>query len=182
MIIMLLEIINNPAGALARAKKNRNMNHSYTVMALSSLLLAVSVALISASIAYNWLNVLVVVFSFSIISIMVLGYIIEVIASTLSGKGKFFEGVTTVSYAAFPVSMGILIASLTFFIPLIGSVIGLLFLLVSFALGISMLYKGVKELFKTDMVTSFVAVSALALTLVLSVYVITLLGIAGMLV
>ncbi len=168
---MCIDVFRDPEKALNNAKRRRSMNRTWLATAEASALMALASALVVVRTAYfgplAWqlaavsaLSIFVVMFILSII----LGYIIRIIVTTLGGTGKYFEGLTVVSYALLPISAGLFVASLLALVPA-GIVISALATAVGFAYGLSILYRGIKELFKTDMITAFVAVSILIIVL-----------------
>ena len=72
-------------------------------------------------------------------------------------------------YSMMPLAAGGLVLAVLSLVPLL-SVLGALVFGVSAAIGISSLYRGIRDLFGVDSVTSFVAVSVLVLTLVVTLY------------
>jgi hypothetical protein len=169
---MCLDIFRDPGKALANAAKKKNMQKTWLVLAESSVMAALAMAIISlpktGSIAASGmlvLNVFILIVAVAIIG----GYVLKIVANTLGFKGGFFEGLSAVSYSFIPIGAGILATSVLSWLPL-GIAIGAIILSVAFAMGVAIFYRGVKEMFRMDMITSFVAVSIITLAFVIGLY------------
>jgi hypothetical protein len=168
---MCIDIFRDPAKALAKAKSSKSTNKTWLALLEASILLALAAALTvgragsfsQAAVQVGVMSAVSVFITVLIISV-ILGYILKIIVTTLGGSGKYFEGLTVVSYAILPISAG-LFAAAVFALAQPGIAISALATAVGFAYGLSILYRGIKELFRTDMVTALVAVSILIIVL-----------------
>jgi hypothetical protein len=110
---------------------------------------------------------------------MFIGYLISVAMRTLGGTGGFFEGLTTVSYASFVPLISLVASSL---LSVVGAfsrdaaAIGIVMLLTAvvllwgMVLGFATLYRALKELFSTDMVTALAGAGVLILATIVLFY------------
>jgi hypothetical protein len=171
---MCIEILKNPVAAIIRAKK-KNTKETWTALVCASVLFAIAtgVAVLRSGgfsqvalpiAAVTMVSVFVVVLIISI----VLGYILKIIVTTLGGSGKYHEGLTIISYSILPISAALLVAVILTMVPAVGVLLSVIVLAAGFATGLSLLYRGIKELFKTDMVVALIAVSVLILVLFVS--------------
>jgi hypothetical protein len=169
---MCIEVFRDTGKAFAAATRKKSVSRTSRTLVASALMIAVAVAILGArggnltSGLYFALNVFVLVIGTGIIG----GYIIRIIANALGAKGGFYEGFTALSYALAPMTAGILIAAILTMIPTIGIALGVIAVIVLFALGIAVLYRGIKEMFRTDIFTSFVTVSILTISLIIGIY------------
>ncbi|MCX6815572.1 MAG: YIP1 family protein [Candidatus Aenigmarchaeota archaeon] len=168
---MCLDILKNPVSALEKAKKSKNTNKSIIVLAESAILFALTsiVAIMKgtgfAPASYSLVAVsAIIIFLVILIFSMIIGYAMKIIVNILGGKGGYYEGLTAISYSLMPVSVAVFVSSLLSLVTG-GPIIGIIVLIIGFASGISLLYRSIKELFKTDMLTAFIAVSVLILVL-----------------
>lgn len=168
---MCLDIIKNPAKSIMDAKKRGSMKKTGLVVIETAVLFALSAGIPAAAVMTGvlLLGLIVSVFLISVIAMLLLGLILNVSATTLGGKGKYFEGLTAAAYSFNPPSIGIFIASLLTFVPLSAG-IQIIALAVSFALGLSLLYRSVKELYRTDMITAFIVVLIAVAAIFAAVY------------
>jgi hypothetical protein len=173
---MCLEVLKNPVGSLVKAKKQKNINKTMLVLVESAILFALTAGITilkvgAASQLAMTLAVATVVSVFVAIFVIfiVLGYILNVIVNILGGSGKYFEGLTVVSYALLPASVALFIGSILSFIPVAGVILNFLVLALGFAAGFSLIYRGVKEMYKTDMVVALIAVSVLMLVFFITI-------------
>ena len=171
---MCTDVFRDPAKALMDAKKRQSMNRTWLALGEASVLLAIASALLAFRAAnfssfgmqlaaISALSIFIAVFIFSAI----LGYIVKIIVTILGGSGKYFEGLTAVSYAFLPMSASLLVAAIFALVPQ-GIMISVIATAIGFAYGISILFRGIKELFKTDLLTAFVAVFILIAVLLIA--------------
>jgi hypothetical protein len=152
------------------------MNKTWLVLVESSVWFALAAALVvvrtlgsfgaSAGLQIAAVSALSV-FAVTLIISIILGFILKIIVTTLGGAGKYFEGLTVVAYALLPMAASLFVASIFALVPA-GIVISAIAVALGFACGLSMLYRGIKELFRTDMVTALVAVSILIIVLLIA--------------
>lgn len=175
---MCIDILRNPGKAFTQAKKKKNLGKSLLILIESSVLFALAALVIALSLGQAMLalgaavSVFVIVFVFGI----VFSYVVQIAAVTLGGKGRYFEGLTVVSYSLAPMSAGIFIASLLFVIPFVG-IVGALVMAVLFALGLAALYRGIKDMFSVDLITSLIVVSVVTISFIIAIYAYVGLGI-----
>ena len=189
-----IDIITNPGEALLKAKQEKSMGHSLLVAFAASVLITISAVLLimpfmqlgtttagmiggaSASAATGFFAgmglavVAIVVFILVLVFEFLMGLLSGVVMKTLGGKGGFFEGLTVIAYSCFVSSVALAALGVLSFIPLIGPVIGGIIALLLFGISLAILYRGLKELFETDMVTAFVGTSIIATATIFTIY------------
>lgn len=168
---MCLDVIKNPVKALERAKKERNMTKAVITTVVASVIFAIGVALTSVMTLpiATTTGFAGIFFLFALIAILFSGLITELSANVLGGKGQFFEGLTVTANAGILLSIGFLISSIFSLVPY-GIVVSVIAFGVFFALSIATLFRGIKEMFKTDMMTSFLTFIVLMVTLLVAMY------------
>lgn len=156
---------------IMKTKKEKNMAKTLGILLISSMLFGISSILLLSKILFGigTLMLGLAFFLFAIVFGLVLGASINISAVILGGKGKYFEGLASITYPLFCLSAGIFIISLLSFVPFTGA-INIIILILAFAYSLSILYRGVKELFSLDMVTTFVVVSIQTLVIVIAIY------------
>lgn len=167
---MCLNILRNPTKAIMDAKKRNSGKKALVVLIENSVIFAIAAGLLVAKTGFPLLVGSVITgFLMALIGMVLLGLVLHITTTTLGGKGKHHEGLTAVAYAFTPFSVGLLVISLLAWIPFtIG--VQIVVLALAFALGISVLYRGIKELYRTDMLTSFVSISIAILAILISIY------------
>ena len=169
---MCIDILRNPVKSLAIAKKSKNMNKTMLALVESSVLFALAAGILVARtslLTELLLMSTVAVFLVMLIGSLLMGLVVHISASTLTSRGKYFDGLTSVVYGMLPISLGFFLTSLVSFIPFsIG--LQIIILAITLAVGISTVYRGIKELYSTDMVTSFIVVSVAILVIFVAVY------------
>lgn len=167
--MMCFDVLRNPVKAIDAAKKKKRMGKTVGLMIATAIVFAISAVILLAKMsvmaplvmAGAFIGVLLLMIVFALL----FGLIIQVAAVTLGGKGEYYEGLTSITYALWPISIGLLIAVIIALIPFASVISGIIFA-VLFAIGLATLYKSIKELFRTDMITAFVAVSVVILAMV----------------
>lgn len=159
---MCLDILRSPVKAIAKAKQKRDINRTIMALLEIGIIFAVAVSVMAAQTTAN-LTLLIGSFlsSFSVFVIIavVLGWAVKIAAVNLGGRGGFYEGFTALTYALVPFSVVALVIAALLYVPVIGSLLAFLATFPALASMLSILYRGVKELYNTDMITAFVTVS-----------------------
>lgn len=182
---MCIDILKSPVSAFAAAKKKKSINKTLIVLAEVSVLFAISASLITINSLFSSVGIAgaasmaTFVFLLSFLSIMLVGWVIDIIAKMLGGKGSYFDGLTTVTYGSVFLSTGTFLASSIVFVPVAGLLLSAIVLLPTFAAGFASLYRGVKEMYKTDTITAFVTISVTTLTLVMAIQMVLVLRVVN---
>ncbi len=180
---MLLEIVKSPAKAIASAKK-KGGQHTIKLLLVNSLLIAVAFGLFLvrfSSVSATFANIALIAastgFLLSFILSVFFAYTLQIIVNTLGGNGKYMDGLAVMAYSLTGISLGLVVCSLVLFVPMVGPMLALLILSITTALSVATLYRAIKDLFRTDMIVSFVSVSILIISMMVAIYGITLLTI-----
>jgi hypothetical protein len=168
---MCLDLIRNPVKAIESAKKERSMTKAVSIAILASVVFAIGVTILTITTlpAVAVATFAGMFFLFALVAILFSGLILQITANTLGGKGEYFEGLATMSHMALLMSIGFIISTIFSLVPF-GVVVSVIIFGIFFALSISTLFRAAKELFKMDMITTFVAVIVLLLALVFALY------------
>ena len=175
------ELLTNPISPIKKARKKKNLIEVMNVLVLSSIITALSIGIVVLKLYSSPLTglelyisaaVAAVVFMIVFFMLSLFGFIIKIIAVNLGGRGKYLEGLTCIAYASIAPSIGILISSLMLYVPF-NIIISAVIVAVTTALGLSTLYRSVKELFRMDMITTLVTVF---MTMLSVIYIVVLLN------
>ncbi len=169
---MCLDILKDPAKALLAARKKTDMRKTFIALVESSIIFAVASAVMASRIGVSAgliLASLVLAFVAVWVITFLLGLIVHISAYTLTSKGKYHDGLTPVVYGMLHISVGFLAASILSWIPF-STGVQIIVLALMLASGVSTIYRGIKELYRTDMVTALVVVSISVLVIFLAVY------------
>ena len=178
------ELLTNPISPIKKARKKKNLIEVMNVLVLSSIITALSIGIVVLKLYSSPLTglelyisaaVAAVVFMIVFFMLSLFGFIIKIIAVNLGGRGKYLEGLTCIAYASIAPSIGILISSLMLYVPF-NIIISAVIVAVTTALGLSTLYRSVKELFRMDMITTLVTVSIFFMTMLSVIYIVVLLS------
>lgn len=185
--LMCIEIIKYPAKAIEKAKKSKNMNSTLTILIEVAILFGIAAAVIVAKLPLPIASLMYAAVGASfvsgllliIVAALFLGLVLHTVAAIMGGKGEYFNALTTVTYTMVGPVVGILVAALLSIIPVVGAVVGFIVLALTFAHGFSVLYKGTKDLYGVDMVTTLVIISVVTLSVVAAVWIAMVLNIAS---
>ena len=97
-------------------------------------------------------------------------YLLTRIMNILGARGKFINGLTTLAYSLFPVSVAIIITSMLAFINSMLGVIGFIVIAIQVALSLSLFFRMLKDLFRTNMITVLVGFFIIVYVIMASVY------------
>lgn len=182
---MLLDVVRAPQKALAQARK-KGEKHAVQLLLVNSLVVAAALGLFmlrfsSFSAVFAGASVIVAstAFLLTFAASMFFAYVLQITVNTLGGSGRYADGLAAVAYSITAIALGLLASSLLLFVPLLGAVLAILVLSATAALSLATLYRAIKELFKTDMIVAFVAVSVLIISVVVAIYGIGLMSVAN---
>lgn len=166
---MVRKHLSKPAEAILESKKKKDLKHAITYLLLSSLLISIAGSIAAAKISAETSMVVGIgMFLMILIGSLILGWLIQLITTTLGGKGCYREGLTSVTNSLVVPSIGAVAAAVFSYVPYVGLPLIFVTLAVSFSIGIAVLYRSIKELFSTDIITAFVVVTILAISIVMA--------------
>ena len=194
-----MKYLFNPIEVLEKEKEEKNTVKSIVILLVASAVLALSAAIgifrvLSSVLGTTGFDlgyfgaglgtgiVAVIVFVLVFIGGLFFGLVLKMIFTVLGGEGGYFEGLSVIAYSLLPFSIGALISSVCTFIPFVGGVISFAALAIFGAVAYATLYRASKELFNTDMITSFIGITVLVGVMVLALYISlfsTLMGLTG---
>jgi hypothetical protein len=162
-LLKIGELLTNPVQAISSAKKEKNLNTTLKILFFEWVFITLAVFITS-----NYLNLAIIgaqtsllVFLVGITGVLIYGFLIKLILTILGGRGKYFEGLTSIVYAIFPLSVGLLLSSVFIAIHPIGIAFSIIILLIYVVMSIATFYKGVKDLFNVDLITAWIGISIL---------------------
>ena len=193
----MMSLFTNPAEAIMQAKATRSMGTAILLLLIVSVLLAISAGVTTAVRTSSYSSYgygsyyrpqteaggivisAFVTFMGVFLGGLFLGYLTSVAMKTLSGTGGFFEGVASIAYSIFVPGITLFVAGLLSLggaasrdatamsaVTLLGAVL----ILWGAILGFATLYRSLKELFSTDMITAYVGAGVLTLGVVVVFY------------
>jgi len=174
------ELLINPSEAIVKAKKKKDVNKVSVLLLVEWLLIGLSIIIVFSNLAcIPRVTTAATAFLIGIPSTLFFALLLKIVMRTLGGKGNYYEGLVSIAYGLFAISLGVLISSLFFYVPSIGFLFGLLILIMAGALSISTFYRAVKELFDVDMITTWVGIGLSAAGIVIGIYIMFILVLGG---
>jgi hypothetical protein len=178
---LLKDLILNPVNAIKEAKRKKDINKSFMVLLINSILLFFSFLLFTypsnlIRLEYK-IGISFIVFVLNVFGAILLSFFLELIFSILGGKGKFYEGLTSVSYAEFPLSLALFISSLFFQIPGLGLLLSSVLLTIFGLISLSSWLRAIKEFFDVDWIVVWIGICVIGTSLVIAIY-LTILALA----
>lgn len=166
----LYEILTEPVSAITKAKREKDISKTLQILIIEWIFIALAIALIpTVPLAFKT-TAIVLVALIGIVSTLFMGFLTQLVFNILGGEGKYFEGLTSAVYAKFPISVGLIASSIVFLMPVVGAPIAVVISIIFTVLGIVIFYRAVKELFSTDIITTWIGVGILVTGLILGFY------------
>jgi hypothetical protein len=172
LVDTLRDLLTSPPDVIARAKRERCLCRTGAVLVVDWILIATAILALSLRwMSLGWAAGMAAgIFILGVLATAFLGWLIRLIMTLLGGRGDYFEGLTSVTYAIFPLSLGILLSVAISPLALLSGLIIFALLTVLSLLGLATLYRAVKELFGTDLITVWIALSILMGVLISAFY------------
>ena len=167
-----MDILINPVKAVLKAKKERSINKTLLILFESWIFVGIGLFIT----LYNYSPIIALGSSIATLLLGTLfsifcSYIVDVIMSILGGKGKYFDGLTAVTYSSLPISVGVLVTSFLYLVsPILGGLVGFVAIAITTALSFSVYFRAVKELYSTDTVITLVGFLILMYVFIIALY------------
>lgn len=172
----LKEVFMQPSMVIKNAKKDKDLGKSILLMLLGGVLLSIGVMLAPKGAMGNavpqaalW-GVSLIVIAFTFIWSLLLGLMVQLAFSLLTGKGEYYHAFTPLAYSIYIGSIGILAFALLSYIPFIGAPLGGLALLFSVILATFFAYRLYMEYYGLDLTTVFLALFMIKFSTVFVMY------------
>jgi hypothetical protein len=168
------EILSNPVVAITKSKKERNLNKTFLILIFTWFLVSLSFFF---SFYKEYLFLVAVgsfltIFLFGILFSIFFSYLINLVMNILGGRGKYYDSLTAATYSSLPISVGLLLISILSAInAAIGMIISFVFIAIMLALSLSIYFRAIKELYSTDMFTTFIGFLIIIYVFMLTLYI-----------
>ena len=165
-------LLQKPTAAIAKNKNPKEMRQTIEILLISTGLIGLAV-FIAAGILPLQIRLAtgVFVFSLSTLGTVLYAFLLQTVMTNLGGKGKYYHALTAITFAKFPMAVGVLAASILFNFSIAGIMLAAIVLLVALAMGASTLFRGVKDFFGVDIVTAWLGIGIIVLVSVATVYI-----------
>jgi len=162
----LKELLIAPHQIIAKKARAKDRNEAVVMLTINWILIALGVSLISSN--YSLGPALLV---FGIIGTLVLAFFIYLAFTIVEGKGDYTTVLISLTYPFFGVSFSTLVISIiSLWSAVVSIFIGIILLLLYFTVGLTGMFRVLKENFKTDLISVWVVISLLILAIVTSIY------------
>jgi len=160
------ELLTVPHEILPKIAKAKNTNEAVVMLVINWVLLTVGFA--SASQNYSIIPAVLV---FGIIGTLITAFFIQLALTVIGGKGDYASALIASTYPFFGVALSSLIVSIIFlWSSEIATLIGAFLFVLYFTVAFTGAFRVLKESFKLDIVTLWVATSLLLLAIFGSMY------------
>ena len=165
----LKELLTAPHEIIAKKVKAKDRNEAIVMLTINWILVAIGVSLISNNYPLG-LAMLV----FGIVGTLILAFFIYLAFTVVGVKGDYISVLISLTYPFFGVSFSTLAISIISIWSEVASIfIGIILFSLYFTIGLTGMFRVLKENFKTDLVSVWIVISLLILAIVLSVYKLT---------
>jgi len=168
-----VEILKTPLTAIKKAKREKNINKTVGILVVTWILFGISFFILAIK-TYTplvSLGISMSIFLSGLLCNLFCGYLTTVVINVLGGRGKYYEGLTAVTYTFYPISIGVIITALLSLVHPALSIIGFIVIAVKAALGFSIYFRSVKEFFNTSMLIALITFLILIYVVVVAMYV-----------
>mgnify|MGYP001626302434 CR=1 FL=1 len=160
------KLLVNPKEGILTAVKRKNINEALVILVLNSIL--VSVALGVSSKNYTLVPGFLVA---GIVGVLFSAFLLHLALNLIGGKGSYVDALTSLTYSFFGVSLSFLIVSLVSTYSLYFSlVVGVILFLLYWTIGLAGMVRALKESYKLDVITVWITLSLVILSVFLTVY------------
>jgi hypothetical protein len=168
----LNQLLRSPVDAIKRAKRQRDRGRTLWVLILTWILIGASFLIVSMRMfpLMTSIGIGITFFLLGLACSAFCSYITVIVMNVLGGRGQYFDGLTVISYSSFPISSGIFITSLLTLIHPMVAIVGFVIIAVEAALSLSVYFRSVKILFRTDMMTIFIGFLLTMYVFIISFY------------
>ncbi len=156
-------------GLLFSLKRKREVDYNNAIVRLvvAAILLGISAMIMTQALPAMVTSVLQPTYlSVGIILLALAGgfflpVVLQLVMTTLGGKGRYVHGLFAISQTMLVMSVGIFIFSILAYVPVVGNIVGAMIATVLIAVAYAQLYSLTRNLYETDMITTFIGVSIL---------------------
>lgn len=172
----------DPAAAIARAKRDKKINKTVSLLIFEWILIGLAIIVVYSFLGLQSIGTRIAmnVFFVGMFGVLFFALLVKIVMKTLGGKGRYIDSLTAVVYGNFAIAAGIFISSFLLSMQSAGFVLSFLVLAVSVALGISTFYRAVKELFNTDMITTWVGIGLTIAGFIVAAYILMSVSFSGL--
>jgi hypothetical protein len=162
----LKELLLVPHEILPKITKTKNTNEAIVMLIINWVLLTVGFTLASQN--YSIIPTILV---FGIIGTLIAAFFIQVVLTVIGGKGDYTNALIASTYPFFGIALSSLIVSIILlWSSKVAAVIGTFLFVLYFTVAFTGAFRVLKESFKLDIVTLWVATSLLLLAIFGSMY------------
>ncbi len=151
--------------------KKEKLEKIIGVAVVASILMGISGYILSSTInnciAFSIIQFIIILF---------LAFLIDISVKVFKGKGVYKDALGVVSYLSIYIGIGMIITAIFSTAGSLGLLFSFFIVVPLLVLGLSTLYAGIKELYKLDMITTFVIVSIVMSAVMIGAYIIVLFG------
>ena len=175
----MLNILFSPLGAIASAKKERNIGKTILILFVASILASLNIFITTKS--FSGINFALGVLIGTFLLTLLIALLLQLSLYVLSQRGGYFEALTTLTYGFFIISCGYLVSSLIGLIPstnmyltIIGSALSGLVLLLTFVMSNAVMLRTAMELFDSGLFTVIIALIVIYIAVFWTIYLVVL--------
>lgn len=167
---ILKGLLVSPTTVIKSAKK-LGSDKTMLILLIEWFLVGIGVYVLSApGLSVGSIKLPVAVMILGSLSTLFIAVINKIVFNTLGGRGDYFTGLKPVVLALFPASIGMTISALLLQIHMSCALLVMIIMSMAVAYSMAIFYRGVKEFFGLDMVTTWIGVGIVIGGIVLAFY------------
>lgn len=177
---VIKELLLNPVEAIKEAKRKKDIDKISALLLIEWFIIGIANVIVYANLGYlRMMSIGLTVFLAGIPLVLFFAFLLKIVMTTLGGKGDYYKGLASIVYGTFAIALGILISSPFFYVPKVGFLFGLFILSISGVLSVATFYRSVKELFETDIITTWIGIGLIAVGITIGIYLTLILLLGG---
>jgi len=162
----LKELLVSPHEIIARKAKTKDKNETIVMLTINWILIAIGVALFSQN--YSLAPAILVL---GIVGTLIAAFYIYLAFTVMGGKGDYTSVLISLTYPFFGVAFSTLVISLIYiWLETASFFIGAILFTLYFTVGLTGMFRVLKENFKMELVTVWIVISLLLLAIFISFY------------
>lgn len=158
----MFNIIFSPLKEIEAEKKKRSMGKTFIKLVVGSLLLGIATLILALNlgmgfnVGIQWLIGLTVL---AFLGALFNSWVYLLVIRTISGKGKYYDTLTSATNALLIMSAGLVISVLLWMIPAVGLLLAAVFMIMMAAIAYAVQIKSLMVLTGTDLLTVIVSLA-----------------------
>ena len=168
-------ILTKPVSAIQKSRNPKGMMTTIEILLSAWALIGLSAFVATSSLPIQMrIGGALIVFALGTAATAFYAFLLQLVATNLGGKGRYYHALTALTFSKFSVAVGLLLASVLLSLGSFGVLLAVIAALVFIVNGISILFRTVKDYFGFDIITAWLTIGILVVGSVITLYVLAM--------